>query len=338
MRRPRLDTLCFRCGLAADGGVDAKGRATCAACLEKAQPAPASPRNAPSPAPACAACGYDLTGLSSSQCPECGAPVPEAPVAKEPTPPRRSASAQSRRPRVVQTYEVLEGEAGSATRAPCPCCHAAMKPGEVRCSHCGTLPAVYTVIAETGSARTLAIPCRECGYDLRGLPKPICPECGAVGSQSPPDEDRETLSAQELASEVRRPLLISVVSTVSLLGLLLLTQSPAVAGKALLALPFQVLLASVGFWFSSAWISQDPPMWLVLVRMLAIVPSSLIVPAILAATGLPAAAWVGSVLGLIVFWFMVAELFDLDFNDGRLVLAVNCVLWMVLQSVLVWLL
>jgi hypothetical protein len=143
------------------------------------------------------------------------------------------------------------------------------------------------------------------------------------------------VNARKLEVELRRPVIIAAVSIFSLLGVLLFTQSPAAAGKALLALPFQVALATLGFWFSLAWIRQDPPMWLVWVRMVAIVPSSQIVPAILVATGLPGATWVGGVLGMIVFWFMLAELFNLDFNDGWTVLAVNSFLWVVAQSILV---
>ncbi len=200
--------VCVRCGRQGPDGAmarDAKGRAWCGACW--AALAAAAPR-----------------GVKAG-----GAPV--APGAAG-APARHEASA--REPGVI---DLLEEDFAGKSRAPCPKCGGAMRPGVPACGRCGFDPT--TIPLEPSKAREVlgdfdpdatpahkraskkakapaavrAPACSSCGYSLAKLPSSaqgeiVCPECGTINRIALRREADEELSAEVARWAVLRPVLM----------------------------------------------------------------------------------------------------------------------------------
>ena len=101
----------------------------------------------------CTKCGYNLTGLTSRVCPECGLAFK----------PRRTWEA-NRRPK--SWFRPNTGEAASAAGEAPP------RPGPVRAPG----PTVFDPGGAIPPEWNLS--CTKCGYSLTGLTSRVCPECG----------------------------------------------------------------------------------------------------------------------------------------------------------------
>ncbi|MFZ4574397.1 MAG: hypothetical protein ACOYN0_08365, partial [Phycisphaerales bacterium] len=74
----------------------------------------------------------------------------------------------------------------------------------------------------------------------------------------------------------------------------------------------------------------DPPFWLVLLRMAGIIGTVQLVSGVCNATRLPGAGTLGFGASLIVFAFLLTELFELDPSDSWTIIVVNSGAWIVL--------
>jgi DNA-directed RNA polymerase subunit RPC12/RpoP len=188
---------------------DAKGRAWCGACW--AALAAASPRR--------------VKAGGAANAPEAKSPAGIA---------RPEPRAGAREPEVL---DLLEDDFAGKSRAPCPKCGGAMRPGVPACGGCGFDPS--TIPLEPSKAReilgdfdpdatpahkrapkkakaTAKVPspvCSSCGYALANIPASaqgdiVCPECGTRNHVSLRREVDEELSAEVARWAVLRPALM----------------------------------------------------------------------------------------------------------------------------------
>lgn len=236
------------------------------------------------------------------------------------------------------TIAVID-QAPSGTRAPCPYCGAPLAPGVAKCGSCGKLPSVYTAITEQNPSMTPTVICSGCGYDLKGLPTLKCPECGVVNSRRSRAEELEETSREVLRAEIRKPAILAAVSVTMLVALLAFSRGMPAAGAFLLWFPAAVAVASGTFWVCGMLgLGLDPPLWLVALRMTAIVATVQLVNTVCAATRLPGAGAFGFILGLVVFAFLLTELFDLELSDSWIIILLNTVAWVVIAVIIATLL
>ncbi len=229
----------------------------------------------------------------------------------------------------------------AVSRAPCPFCGSALAVGAVSCTACGKIPSVYEVAKERNPEidRLSPQPCSSCGYDLRGLPTPKCPECGTLNSRAGRATDLEETSREIFRAELRRPIILGSVSLVMAIALLLATKGPIAAGTFLLLYPVRVGIGAGAFVVCGLLgMGIDPPLWLICLRMAAIIPTVYLVQAACSATRLPGIGVVGFIGATLVFGFLLTELFDLEFSDSWLIILVNSLAWALIQVLIVWIL
>ncbi len=161
-------------------------------------------------------------------------------------------------------YDLVEeppAPAPVAAAQTCMGCGALMRPGATLCARCGldSRAGVRPIHASDGTRRVKK--CSQCGYELTGLKRPICPECGA--SFSPRDYrrlDREH-SESVRRSEWIKPAVMLGVGWSIMLAHALATGGPGAAGIYLVhyaeALPVGifafVICCICGLGFDAPW-------------------------------------------------------------------------------------
>lgn len=218
------------------------------------------------------------------------------------------------------------------TRAPCPFCNTKLEIGERICHACGRDPSTFN--AEDGSEPFEGRRCEHCEYDLRGISGDICPECGESVSPSLRSQF-ETTAAETLRREIRKPLIIGAIALVLWMGLFAFRFGAIPALMQLALYPVLITSTTIAFLIFGALSGGiDPPLWLISLRMCAIVPAVKFVETIFTASKLSWSLPGGIIAGGLVFSFLVVDLFDLDFADVRMLIALNVVAWFTTQFII----
>ncbi|MDX2131950.1 MAG: hypothetical protein SFY69_07860 [Planctomycetota bacterium] len=222
---------CVRCGNGAGTRLDTKGRPWCDACWSAS--ATVAPRQAPD-APA-SPVRPDAGGQRQSAAP--ARPRPKAPneatSAGEPRREPANAPAAGTTGHADDVLQLSDDTFAGKSRAPCPKCGAAMRPGVPACV-CGFNPAALPLDPEkvrqilgdfdpdatpadqrrpkkAKPAPAVAQPtCGACGYVLTGVPTSAqgdvtCPECGTTKRLSYRKPEYDELSAEVARWSVLRP-------------------------------------------------------------------------------------------------------------------------------------
>lgn len=229
---------------------------------------------------------------------------------------------------------ILPAASPEASRAPCPFCGAPLVLGTPTCPACGKLPSVYKVARERDPDldNLSPIPCTKCSYDLRGLPSLTCPECGTVNTRQSRSRQYEETSREILLNEIRKPAIIGGASLLVVLAVLAASKGPAEAGVFLALYPIRVVVASGAFLLCGFLDSGvDPPIWLIALRMAAIVPAVQLLHAVCGATGVPGLGTAAFAGGTLVFAFLLVDLFEMEISETWLVILVNSLAWVALS-------
>lgn len=159
--------------------------------------------------------------------------------------------------------------------------------------------------------------CPRCGYDVRGLRRPRCPECGTVLTRG---ELRRIRNEQAVRESLRhaylRPVLIAAVSAFILGGILVFRYGAAGLPGLVVGLSAGTLAAMVVYLLCGLlFLGFDPPLRLVALQLAAVVAGTSLAyavfgwfPSMLLAYGIP---------GFICVLMMHGEL-DLEIQDAAL--------------------
>lgn len=276
----KLGGLCFRCGkpAATPARADSAGRILCAACAPAA-----STRHKPG----------------------------DEPFILEPEP--------AGKPREDGTFEIAPRDLSGHSRAPCAKCGSVLLPGQRVCA-CGYATPEAPGVVKLPKPKQDAGPrlCSKCGYDLKGVVAPVCPECG-----TPHRLDRTTY-LEEVSRDVERSAHIEPIIT-ALVGLALVTVVFLLQWKfvelGIYALIFPVRVAlGVGIVALYSWAVEpiDSTLKLTFLRTAAIYAP---VDVIMALGGFfvnPGIIIFQFILAFVAFVGLTARQFDMEIGDAKI--------------------
>jgi predicted RNA-binding Zn-ribbon protein involved in translation (DUF1610 family) len=211
-------------------------------------------------------------------------------------------------------------------KKPCPECSVPISVDARLCIHCGydTMTGrVATSEAPIGAsrsertkARTKGKPCVSCGYDLKGLKSPRCPECGTVNS------GRAVARANDRAELRRmyiRPLIGAAIGLACALALATAIRGiPGLVGYGLY-IPASIVVTFLTYFFCSvAFIGFDEPIGVTFVRVACVIciysNFSILMDQIPFGSGL-----IGTVIRGAIFIGLLVKIMDIDLEDAKLV-------------------
>lgn len=229
------------------------------------------------------------------------------------------------------------------TRAPCPNCHAAMEPGQVRCGSCGKVPSLYET--RHGPREPEEVPkgvtllCGECGYDLAGLKDLVCPECGTRATLPSRSEMLEEDSVEIAMWEYQKPAIMAAIGFVLALLITAASGTWSDAGWYALAFPFRVLVASGAMLLCGVlWVGVDAPFRLVLARFAGILGLVDLASTLLSSTTLPGRGFLVFSAGGVLYVYLLVELFELELSDAWGVAVVTLIVNIFSFAMLFWVL
>lgn len=235
-----------------------------------------------------------------------------------------------------ESVSFARSPARSATRAPCPFCRAKLEIGERLCVACGRDPITYDpeTSPEDSSTRT----CKQCNYDLSGITGKVCPECGAEIRRGRVRQ-HELIAEDIEKSEIRKPLWIGGISVVAWFAISLINQGLLSTALQFIGYPLAVVgLGLTYIIYSALGGGIDPPLWLIALRMAAIVPAVQLVIAVFRLANNAFVTLVGVLVGIATFAYLVVKLFDLELLDVKYMMLLHVIVWMTIQALLtIWL-
>ncbi len=243
---------CTRCGTDCNGkprSKDLQGRYTCQPCVDKLQVQQATPKPSPNPAPK-----------------PTTRPAPSGPA---------PAVAGDAEPDGFDVFD-LAPSANEPKVAPCPNCGRPVNENAAVCVSCGYSKAHGRILTESDVPKSADPPrgvrqqCKKCGYDLRGLKVPKCPECGTVNTR-PTRRERDKETSVEVARETyRKPLAYLVIGLIGMFLIRALEQGGGashVVGYAI-GYAIQVPIGLAVYWVCCLiWIGFDAPVHLTILRL-----------------------------------------------------------------------
>ncbi|MCA3004424.1 MAG: zinc ribbon domain-containing protein [Phycisphaerales bacterium] len=242
-------------------------------------------------------------------------------------------SAPGKRPVVIPTTDNLAPiplaepdapHAEPAAQRRCPACSGVLAHDSRVCGHCGFNFAVgFAPGTGVGASATTSgrLACGNCGYSLKGLRSPVCPECG--------HHNRRPTWRRDPAEAARQQRLHYLVPLAKGLGgtavgcvLLMLvgraTDIPAALTTVGLSMPLGVLLIALTYILYSGWGNS---LHLVALEMFGIHGLMLPITLVLGVIGslFPLGLVVAFVLGLMVYIGMLMQTLELDRNEALFV-------------------
>lgn len=214
--------------------------------------------------------------------------------------------------------------------APCPACSQPIPSGSVLCLKCGfdvrkgAQHAIGTGIDDPDDppapkGKPAAANCPKCGYNLKGLKTPKCPECGTLVL---PKSKRQLLqedSQRSARMEYIRPLIMLAAGLAGLIVFhLARSETEALVGT-LIVFAIKVPSGTLAFWLLClAWLGFDAPLRLTVLRLAGIYAVTDFADRVLSLTGLPILAWPVS---FFLYYGLLMQELDLDEWRDALVLS-----------------
>jgi len=204
----------------------------------------------------------------------------------------------------------------------CPACGKARDQDSVVCVNCGfdDRAGFQRGTGVGASARKGgATVCPGCGYDLKGLKKPRCPECGKVLPLVSDREDREAESKAIARKAYLRPVLMFAIGITGLLilGAVRGQGGPDMIVRLLLTYAIGVPIGLLVYVLCGLiWIGFNAPLHRVAISLAGIYAIVDLVGAVLGLIPMAIIAWAGSV---ITYVGLLMEELDLDLVDAVIV-------------------
>jgi hypothetical protein len=272
------------------------------------------------PTKVCIRCKRDCAGRPRTRdergrytCQECfDAVVAKAPLKIAPPPPPEP-------PEVDIGYLLAEEQAAAAPvaqdTATCMQCGVLMAPGAVLCTRCGHDTRTGAVVKAAPGKKRGPKRCEKCGYDVTGLKKPKCPECGTVFKLGRDlNQERKETSQQTVKWAYLKPLIMMGIGLALVMGLAVGQYGEGAAVLYLMKYAVGVPIGGAVFWVCCLmWIGFDAPFHLTLIRLAGIYA---VVDAVALATGFLPVLIVGRVITLAVYIALLADLMDMDYTDA----------------------
>ncbi len=201
----------------------------------------------------------------------------------------------------------------------CPMCFRSMPRDAKICVSCGFDPAKgiqssTKIVKKAGKGwknRTRKYRCDNCGYDLAGLPEPVCPECGTRVDLSRRARLDEQIRSQTFHMEYKKPMVWFVIGF-AVVGIAL-----AVKGEPMEIVGYAILLIiQLPFMLAGLWVCQRTFLGEV---------GSIPLNTVRLASALALGAAVDEILpisfffitpGTIIYLGVLMDLFDLDLSDA----------------------
>jgi hypothetical protein len=206
----------------------------------------------------------------------------------------------------------------AADTASCMGCGVLMPPGALICTHCGFdtrtgAPTKTSKKEKRGPKR-----CEKCGYDLTGLKKPKCPECGHVFTLG---RDLKKERAEDNRQTIRWAYIKPLITIAA--GLALMCIIAASRGGEAYVIGYLIKyaagfpIAAMVFWICCLmWVGFDAPLHLMLLRMAGV--CAVTDAAAAAVDGLPL-YFVTRAFIMIVFVGTLTDAMEMDMTDALIV-------------------
>ncbi len=236
---------------------------------------------------------------------------------------------------------VEEPAAAPAGPQICPSCGSSIPHGGAICVQCGfDVRKGAKLGTDRGQPQEQSpIPpkngkCGKCGYSIKGLKEPRCPECGTVIGRMSDRERRRRDNAQTVKWSYLKPL-IQIAAGVGGGALLCLVKGEPVDALRY-AVTYAVLLPFTEIVFVACcflWLGFDSTLHLILLRIAGV--QALVCLVATVADFLPFGYLVGGVIKLIAYIGILSESMELDFQDAVLVGIATCGVQLIMMIMIV---
>lgn len=270
------------------------------------------------PAKVCIKCGRDCAGRPRVRdpqgrytCRECiDNPMPRS---SPPLPPSSD--------EVDLGYALVEEQRAATPTVPenatCMGCGILMAPGALMCTHCGFDTRTGMQAATDQGGNLSGRRCEKCGYDLSGLTKPRCPECGTVFRLRGSLKQRSMEDSREVAKwAYLKPLIMFAIGAV-----IMLAEQGAQGGLEgalhwVIRYAVEVPIGVAAFWLCClTFLGFDAPMHLTAIRLAGIYAVTDVVALVAGFIPIPI---VPMVIVLTVYIGLLMDTLDLDYQDALL--------------------
>lgn len=202
----------------------------------------------------------------------------------------------------------------------CPMCHRRKLPDHEQCVHCGFSPRHGLQKSNVPGASTTsssALTCRQCGYDMTGLPSPRCPECGTVTRMQSRRALHDAIASDVLRETYLTPLLMLVIGA-SVTSVILLMNEGATEVLYYLASYLISVPVGVGVFLACCviWIGFDAPIHLTALRLAGIYA---VVDAASEVLGFLPLGLLSYIFLLLLYMALLSQLLEIEIVDAFLV-------------------
>lgn len=241
---------------------------------------------------------------------------------------------------LIDTAPPLPAKTGLAM---CPSCGSSVPHGAAICVQCGLdlqkgsqLRTDKTVPKEETAVPPRQGKCGKCGYSIKGLKVPRCPECGTIIGRMTDRERRNQDSAAAAKRAYVKPFIQIAIGLIGAIAIASGVHGPGGALGALIAFgAFYAVVSVIFFICGMLWIGFDSSMHLIALRLAGV--CALITLITFVVGFIP----IGIVrLGIVAISFIgiMADSMEVEMQDAVIVGIVSFGAWFVLQMILIaWL-
>ena len=206
----------------------------------------------------------------------------------------------------------------------CPICLKSMPKGAKICVSCGydAVKGIQssTLVEKAASKKKRGkrgYLCAKCGYDLEGVPEPVCPECGTRVNLSRRDRLRQEAAAEVYHNEWKKPLIWLAVGVLGMSIVYLASGVPSAILIYAALLTVQIIIGYIVLWMCSSFLGDIGTPLLNLTRLAGIYAMVDLVGFFL---GFIPVLLIPFVIKLGVYVGLFCSAFDTDWQDAIIVI------------------